>query len=125
MRLLLDTHVLLWWLTAPEGLDEAARKAIEDPANVAFVSVASLWEMAIKASIGRLRLPAEIMELVTRNGIKVLPVEAAHAWGVAALPAIHKDPFDRMLVAQAIHEGMTLITRDVAILAYPVASLPA
>jgi PIN domain nuclease of toxin-antitoxin system len=122
---LLDTHVLIWYLTRPERLDPPAFRAISDPAHDVFVSVASLWEMAIKASLGKLAIPPNLSKTIEESHFTVLPVEEAHAWAILGLPSIHKDPFDRLLVAQATHEGLTLVTRDPHILAYPVATLSA
>jgi PIN domain nuclease of toxin-antitoxin system len=110
-RLLLDTHVFLWWQADSGKLERAARAAIAG-AELVFVSAASAWEAAIKAALGRLRLPASIEEGVVNSGFQKLPIAFAHAEAAAALPPHHTDPFDRMLVAQARIEGLALVTHD-------------
>lgn len=110
MNLLLDTHVLIWW---DEGrkLAAPARQAIEE-ADTVYVSAASAWEVAIKIGLGRLRPARTVLEAVEESGFRELPITFAHAERVAGLPAHHRDPFDRLLVAQAEAEGLTLVTRD-------------
>ena len=110
MNLLLDTHVLIWW---DEGrrLNGAARRAIET-ADTVYVSAASAWEVAIKIGLGRLRPTRTIEEAAEESGFLELPVTFRHAQRVSGLPALHRDPFDRLLVAQADLEGLTLVTRD-------------
>ncbi len=110
MRLLLDTHVLIWW---DEGsrLSREAAAAIRNTAEV-YVSAASAWEIAIKTSLGRLRPSRSVAEAVEDSGFSELPVTFAHTAGVVALPPVHRDPFDRLLAAQALHEGLMLVTRD-------------
>ncbi|MBN1945505.1 MAG: type II toxin-antitoxin system VapC family toxin [Bradymonadales bacterium] len=123
MRLLLDTHILLWSLGAPERLPSALREAIESPENEVFVSAASLWEIAIKQTSGRVDLvvqPDEILAVLPEVGFQELPVRAVHAVGVAHLPPLHRDPFDRLLVAQALAEPLVLVTRDRMLSGYPV-----
>lgn len=114
-RVLLDTHSLLWWLASHPKLTRSARRHIEDAAEV-FVSVVSVWEIVIKARLGRLDVPADVpafvREQLDRNGFTVLPVSLDHVLRVHGLPLLHKDPFDRLLVAQALHEAMPLVTRD-------------
>lgn len=111
MRLLLDTHLLLWALAEPERLPGRARKEIDSGA--VSVSAASFWELAIKFSIGKLQSnPRLILEAVQPAGFSFLPILVEHAVRVAELPALHKDPFDRMLVAQAEAESLTLMTND-------------
>jgi len=110
-RLLLDTHVFLWWRADSRQLGRAARNAI-GAAEIVFVSAASAWEAAIKAALGRLRLPASIEAGVIDSGFQKLPISFAHAEAAAALPAHHADPFDRMLVAQAGIERLALVTHD-------------
>ena len=115
MRLLLDTHVLLWALGAPERLDEAARSAIADPANEVLFSAASIWEIAIKSALNRADFqlsPAEIAAAALETGFVELPVRSAAAARVASLPAYHRDPFDRLLIAQAMSEPAMLYTAD-------------
>jgi PIN domain nuclease of toxin-antitoxin system len=112
MRLLLDTHVYLWCLADAPRLGAAARREIES-AEAVFVSAASIWEACIKASAGKLDAdPADLLAGIDQSGYEELPVRAAHAALVARLPPIHKDPFDRLLVAQAIEEPLVLITSD-------------
>jgi len=110
MNLLLDTHVLIWW---DEGrkLAAAARRAIED-ADTVYVSAASAWEVAIKVGLGRLRPLRTVEEAVEESGFVELPITFRHAERVAGLPAHHRDPFDRLLIAQAELEGLTLVSRD-------------
>ena len=110
MNLLLDTHVLIWW---DEGrrLTSAARQAIQDATTV-HVSSASAWEVAIKIGLGRLRPTRTISQAVEESGFLELPILYAHAERVATLPDLHRDPFDRMLVAQAEVEGLVVVTRD-------------
>jgi PIN domain nuclease of toxin-antitoxin system len=110
-NLLLDTHVFLWWRTDDRRLKKNARSAIAN-ADLVFVSAASAWEAAIKAALGRLHLPDTMEAGVEESGFEKLPISFSHAEAAAALPSHHLDPFDRMLVAQAILEGLTLITHD-------------
>jgi len=111
VRLLLDTHALLWWL-ADEGLIPQAREAIADPANLVAVSAASAWEISIKKALGKLSAPDDLEQQVQTSGFIPLPITIAHALAAGQLSRHHEDPFDRMLVAQAIAEGMTIVTRD-------------
>jgi PIN domain nuclease of toxin-antitoxin system len=122
VRLLLDTHLVLWAAYAPERLPADAAALIEDEGNVPVCSSASLWEVAIKASLGREDFAVDAGLLrrgLAENGWEELPVTAAHAVAVAALPPHHRDPFDRMLVAQAQVEGVTLVTGDPVVGRYP------
>lgn len=112
MNLLLDTHALLWALDRPDQLDPRARAAIADGANRVVVSAASAWEIAIKQSIGKLRFDGDLAELVTTTGFDSLAIDFEHARSAGALPAHHRDPFDRMLIAQATCEALTIVTRD-------------
>ena len=127
MRLLIDTHVLIWWLAADQALSSAARSAIADSANDVFVSAASAWEIATKHRIGRLPqaglLAADIAGFVSAQGFNELPVTIRQGQIAGALPRIHKDPFDRMLVAQAIVMDMTIVSGDEMLSAYGVARL--
>lgn len=125
MRLLLDTHVVLWWLDDPNQLSEDAREAIAEPANDVFVSAVTAWEIAIKRSLGKLSAPAGIATAIIDAGFEELPVSFQHAWAVESLPLHHRDPFDRMLIAQAIEENCTLVSRDAAISAYGIPLLVA
>lgn len=122
MKLLLDTHLLLWAAGLPERLPLAAARLIEDEANTLLFSAASLWEVAIKSGLGRedFRVDARLLRRgLLDNGYEELPILSAHAVMVDTLPEIHKDPFDRMLVAQAQHEGITLLTSDAMVVRYP------
>ena len=125
MRLLLDTHALLGWL-ADEGLSARARDAIADPDNVVTVSAASAWEISIKKALGKLAAPDDLEEQVrAAGGFTLLPITIAHAMAAGRLARHHDDPFGRMLVAQALAEGLTLVTRDRRFDEYGVARLPA
>lgn len=99
MKLLLDTHVVLWWLDDPNQLSDDARDAIAEPANQVFVSSVVAWEIAIKRSIGKPTAPADIASAIVDSGFDELPVRSDHAWAVESLPNHHRDPFDRMLIA--------------------------
>jgi PIN domain nuclease of toxin-antitoxin system len=120
VRFLVDTHAMLWALGEPSALSSAARKAISDPANLIVVSSASLWECAIKASIGKLDLPEDFFDSIPGAGYEVLPIRISHLNVYRTLPMHHRDPFDRMLVAQARAEALTLISRDPEIAKYEV-----
>ncbi len=124
MWLLLDTHILLWWLADDPALPAAAKAAIGDPASEIFVSAATAWEISIKHALGRLTFPVEQMAaILDEAGFTPLGIEVEHAVAAGALPPHHADPFDRMLVAQARHEGMTIVTVDPMIRRYAVAVL--
>ena len=125
MRLLLDTHALLWWLTDDPRLTDRAREAIADPASSVFVSAAVAWEIAIKQALGRLEPPEDLSVRLARERFEELAITIVHALRAAELPPHHGDPFDRVLVAQAELEGLTLVTRDPRIAQYGVAVLPA
>ncbi len=122
---LLDTHVLLWWLSEPAKLSGEARSAIAQGSNSVYLSSAAAWEMAIKRSLGRLEFPGNLEEVLRKERIEVLPVTLAHALAVADLPVHHQDPFDRMQVAQARLENLTVVTRDPKIAEYDVEVLVA
>ena len=125
MNYLLDTHVILWWLTTPEKIKTKAQDIIKDKANLIYVSSASFWEMAIKQSIGKLTLPHNLLEEITAEGFKFLPIMPEEALGVADLPLLHSDPFDRLLIMQAKLHDLVLITNDTKIINYPVVSIGA
>lgn len=125
MTLLLDTHVFLWWLEDPGRLSEAARKAISDGRNTVYVSAAVVWEIAIKKGLGKLEAPDDILGAMAANRFLPLPVTVPHALAVQSLPGHHRDPFDRLLVAQAKHEGFKLVSRDPDVLSYGVAHVVA
>lgn len=122
MKLLADTHTLLWAIGAPDRLGTRARKALAEPGNQVSFSIVSLWEIAIKISLGRLELSADWRDLIDggrkRLHAQWLSLEPEHCHEVATLPWHHRDPFDRILVAQAISEGMTLVSRDRRMRAY-------
>lgn len=119
MKLLLDTHVMIWWLDGSPRLGAGARRAITAAGSDIYFSVASWWEMSIKRSLGRLNIdPAILRATIARNAIQILDVRVDHAEAVAILPPHHGDPFDRMLVAQAEIEGLLLLTRDKRLKAY-------
>lgn len=125
MRLLLDTHVAIWFLSNPALLTDEAREILERPATRGYVSAASVWETALKEAKGRMFLPEPLDAGAARVGLLELPVTWAHAHAAAHLPAIHRDPFDRMLVAQAVSEELVLLTRDPLVQQYDVATMPA
>ena len=129
MKYLLDTHVFLWMALASQRLSPHARATIEDTANALFFSAASAWEIGIKTRLGKLTLPGDAIVYVPARiaafGLTELPISVAHSLGVERLPAHHEDPFDRLLVAQAQIEGLTIITADPAFSAYPVRLLRA
>lgn len=116
MTLLLDTHVFLWFILGDPRMGPSARKIIESPDNDCYLSIASIWEAAIKVSIGKLPLghPFEsyISCKLAENGISILPISIAHAARMTALPFHHRDPFDRLLVAQAMTESMVIVSSD-------------
>src|SRR5689334_10810627 len=118
--LLLDTHALLWWLDDPKQLSKQARRAIRDGTNIVYVSAAVAWEITIKKALGKLDAPDNLEEVLEANRFLPFPITVAHALAVRALPVHHRDPFDRMLIAQALHEGFRLVSRDPEIARYPV-----
>lgn len=120
MTLLLDTHTLLWWLDDPRLLSKAARKAIADGSNSVYVSAAVVWEIAIKQALGKLEVPDDLESAIEANGFRSLPITIPHALAVRALPQHHRDPFDRLLIAQASHEGFKLVSRDSYVARYGV-----
>jgi PIN domain nuclease of toxin-antitoxin system len=118
MTLSLDTHVFLWWLDDPQILSKAAREAISDPANTVFVSAAVVWEIVIKRALGKLDAPDDLERAMMVNRFLSLPVTWNHALAVETLPHHHRDPFDRLLIAQAHYEGFQFVSRDSSIFAY-------
>lgn len=118
MRVLLDTHVLLWWFNEPELLNDEALDVIADDRNVVYVSAATVWEAGIKQALGKLRGADDLPTRIREQGLDELPIELEHASRAAGLPGHHNDPFDRMLIAQAQSEGLTLVTRDDRLRAY-------
>jgi PIN domain nuclease of toxin-antitoxin system len=118
--LLLDTHVLLWARGEPRRIAESVRDRITDPAVAVFFSSASIWEIAIKHALGKLNMPANLLETMAERGFSELPVRSTDGLRAGALPPHHADPFDRMLIAQAQSESLTLVTSDARIAAYDV-----
>jgi PIN domain nuclease of toxin-antitoxin system len=112
MGFLLDTHVLLWWLANDPKLSADVREIIRNPVNDSFVSAATIWEIAIKTSLGKLKQPDDLLVVLRDNRFQVLDISAEHCLNVGSLPWHHKDPFDRMLISQALVEGLTIITVD-------------
>jgi PIN domain nuclease of toxin-antitoxin system len=121
--LLVDTHALLWWLADDPALTSAARAAVADPKNVPLVSSASVWEISIKRAMGKLDAPKELPEVIVSAGLEFLPVDPGHAWAAGALPPHHQNPFDRMLIAQAIEEALPIVTGDPQFERYDVATV--
>lgn len=122
MKFLLDTHLLLWAAGSPDRLPAATRQLIEDSQNELFFSAASLWEVVIKHALGRsdFHVDARVLRRgLLENGYRELPITSEHTVNIAGLPPIHKDPFDRILIAQALVEGITLLTADVLVAKYP------
>ncbi|HEU4742230.1 MAG TPA: type II toxin-antitoxin system VapC family toxin [Meiothermus sp.] len=117
MNLLLDSHILLWWLSDDKRLSRKARRLIEQTDEV-FVSAATTWELAVKASLGKLRMPEGFLEVVEAQGFIHLPIRPEHAMAVQSLPWHHRDPFDRILLAQALVEGLGLVSADKELEAY-------
>ena len=124
MKGLLDTHTFVWWDGAPAKLSPAVRAFLQNPANTLLLSVVSAWEMLIKLHLGKLTISGPLPALLARqqksNGVQILPVSLAHVLAVDALPAAHKDPFDRLLIAQANVEGAVLLSADPIFAQYPV-----
>lgn len=124
MKLLLDTHAFLWFISGSDKLSVHAKELIENTGNERYLSVASLWEMAIKVSLGKLKVPLPLTRLVrehvTGNAIEVLPIEPEHLDEQRKLPFHHRDPFDRLIIAQATVEKMEVVSRDEAFTAYEI-----
>lgn len=115
MDLLLDTHSLIWFLNGDDKLSEKAKSAIEEPSNSKIVSIASIWEIAIKISIDRFRFPKGFkyfLDMVEDNGFEILPITFEHAVKLSTLEFIHRDPFDRLLIAQSMADSLTIVTKD-------------
>ncbi len=128
MRLLLDTHVFLWYILADPRLPAFFLAAIREPANEVYVSAASIWEAVIKHGLGKLPLPAPPAEYLPQqrdaHGITPLPIDEGAMTHLASLPALHRDPFDRVLIAQALQHGLTIATVDAEVAAYLIPQLP-
>lgn len=116
---------MLWWATSPDALSDDARRLIESADAELWVSAASFWELGIKQRLNKIRIPDNLLSILHRHGVHFLDITAEHGLAVASLPLIHRDPFDRMLVAQAQIEQLTLVTRDPNIMRYDVRTLPA
>ena len=125
MNLLLDTHVLLWWLDDNPTLLIKAKEAIADGRNVVFISPATNWEIRIKHTLGKLEIPVNFRKVLEQQPFEMLPITADHAHLIGELPAYHRDPFDRMLIAQASFEGFTLVTRDKQFKRYKISTIRA
>ncbi|MBW1735327.1 MAG: type II toxin-antitoxin system VapC family toxin [Deltaproteobacteria bacterium] len=125
MNLLLDTHVLLWWLNGHPSLSRKSQAAIADGKNLVFVSAVVVWEIRIKAVLGKLEIPRNFKKALETQPFEMMDITLEHAHAVADLPAHHRDPFDRMLVAQAKVEGFTLVTHDVRLKKYRVSIMEA
>ena len=127
MNLLLDTHILIWLIDGSEKLNKTARHAIEDESNSLYLSIASLWEITIKTSLGKLELGIPLEQITTNfilpSGFKILPIHLSHLLVLKDLPFHHRDPFDRMLISQAISESLTLVSEDRAFGDYTVKTL--
>ena len=124
MKLLLDTHTFIWWDSDPGKLSATALALCSDPANELILSVTSLWEMQIKHQLGKLSLRLPLIDIVAHqqatNAVSILPILPAHVFSLDGLPTPHKDPFDRLLVAQTNSEGATLVSADAIFKSYPV-----
>jgi PIN domain nuclease of toxin-antitoxin system len=120
LKLLLDTHAALWWLNGDERFGEKAAQDITDGTNQVLLSAAVMWEVAIKRSLGKLKAPADLASMLIGAGAHALPVSLEHAAAVEGLPWHHRDPFDRMLIAQASVEGAAIVSRDGALRPYDV-----
>ncbi len=124
MKLLLDTHAFLWWVAASDELSRKARSTVGSARNECFVSVASGWEIAIKVSLGKLRIDGALdrflPEQLAASGFQALAIDLKHTARVATLPFHHRDPFDRLLVAQALEEDLTMVTADPVVVKYGV-----
>jgi PIN domain nuclease of toxin-antitoxin system len=112
MRILIDTHLVLWWINGDSSLSHTACALIADPSNTIFVSAVSTWEIWLKKSLGKLEIPDEFDACLAKEEFEALPLTSEHTRGVAALPWHHRDPFDRMLIAQAKAADLTLLTAD-------------
>ena len=125
MNLLLDTHALLWWLDDNPTLSNDARAAISESINIVFISAAVIWEIQIKQSLGKLKIPTNFRKVLETQPFEMLDITSEHAHKISSLPNYHRDPFDRMLISQAMVERFTLITRDKNIMKYKVSIIKA
>lgn len=124
-RILLDSHVLLWWLSDDPRLGKKSRKLMADPANSIYVSAVSPWEIAIKQGLGKVTAPDDLDGIIESEGFEKLPITLYHGQQTSRLPLLHRDPFDRMLVTQAQAEGLILLTADEKLAAYGVQTIDA
>jgi PIN domain nuclease of toxin-antitoxin system len=123
LKLLLDTHILLWWLSNSPQLSPAEIEVIADPDNIVLVSAAAAWEISVKTMIGKLESPADLPAALVANNFLELPITIKHTQYLYQLPLHHHDPFDRMMIAQALSESLVFLTRDAKILLYPINTL--
>ena len=123
MNYLLDTHILLWWLSEPKKLTSPVFEVISNPTNEIFVSAVSAWEIAIKKGLKKLKAPKDLIQMLASKDLKQLPILFEHTLAVEKLKPFHNDPFDRLLIAQAKYEKMTIITADKWIPKYKISSL--
>ena len=115
MDLLLDTHTLIWFLNGDETLSDKAKSAIEDPENSKIVSIASIWEIAIKISLGKIKFPKgfkHFLDMVADNGFEILPITFEHAIELSTLEFLHRDPFDRLMISQCIADKLIIVSKD-------------
>jgi PIN domain nuclease of toxin-antitoxin system len=123
VRVLLDTHALIWSLEGKGGLSPAARRIIEDEANDVLVSVVSAWEISVKTALGKLTTPRNLEDAISEAGFIQRPIRFADCDRFATLPPIHRDPFDRMLISQALEDGIPLVTKDALVARYPLQTI--
>jgi PIN domain nuclease of toxin-antitoxin system len=124
-RVLVDTHAFLWWLANDSALGDFSKDLLREPRNEVYVSAASIWEISIKSRLGKLKAPSEIDSIVEDEGFIGLPISLYHGRSAGQLPLIHRDPFDRMLVAQAQSEGLVILTADPIFPEYGISTLQA
>lgn len=125
MRVLLDTYILLWWLGEPARISEKTHKRIAAPQNTVYVSAVSLWEIRLKQSLGKLQLPKDFEKRLNEETFEALPLQNSHSAALLSLPWYHRDPFDRILIAQARAEKLQFLTADLTLAAYGKPVLPA
>ena len=126
MNYLLDTHTLIWFLNGEDNLSDKSKEVIENPENSNFISIASIWELAIKISLGKFKFKKgfkKFLELIDENGFEVIPISFEHALRLSTLEFIHRDPFDRLIVVQAMTDNLTVITRDENMAKYEIKTL--
>ncbi len=115
---LLDTHIFIWWMESSKRLSKSQLKLLNDPQNQIFISVASVWEIILKRARHKLKVPNDIESGITKSGFTLVPIKLAHVLAVEKLPNLHSDPFDRVLIAQALTENLVFITDDIKIKKY-------